>query len=98
MSTNNKPVHVIRCGNTKASCSLQSTLAGYFYDTTIRTQYKDKQTDEWGDSNSFSDRNLLAVAHAAREMYRWIRRQKSTANVQNHDDSQRHQRTCPPRR
>ena len=86
MDTQNKPVHVIRCGYTKATCWLDSTQSGYFYNTTIKTAYK-KSTDEWGDSSSFSDRDLLAVAHAAQEMYRWICQQKAAANVPNDEDS-----------
>jgi len=81
MENHNGPVHVIRCGNIKAACWLNSTQAGYFYNTTISSQYKDKSTDEWGDTNSFSDRELLAVAHAAQEMYRWICEKKMAANT-----------------
>ncbi len=88
MNTMNKPVHVVRCGNVKATCWLNSTQAGYFYNTTINTQYKDKTTDEWSESSSFSDRELLAAAHAAQETYRWICEQKAAANEQqNQDDS-----------
>ena len=86
MNTNNKPVHVIRCGNIKATCWLNSTQAGYFYNTTITSSYRDKSTDEWGDSGSFSDRELLTVAHAFQEMYRWICEQKASANTQNDED------------
>jgi len=87
MNSNNRPVHVIRCGNVKAVCWLNGTQAGYFYNTTITTSYKDKSTDEWGDSSSFSDRDLLAVAHAAQEMFRWICDQKALASAQNDGDS-----------
>ena len=87
MNLNNKPVHIVRCGNIKAVCWLNGTQAGYFYNTTITTSYKDKSTDEWGDSSSFSDRDLLAVAHAAQEMFRWICDQKALASAQNHDES-----------
>ena len=87
MDTNNKPVHVIRCGNAKSTCWLNRTHAGVFYSTTLAVIYRDKSTDEWGDSTSFSDRDLLAVAHAAQEMYRWICQQKASANVQDDEDS-----------
>ena len=87
MNTNNKPVHVIRCGRVKAVCWLDSTQAGYFYNTTFRTPYLDKSTNEWEDSSSFSDRDLLAVAHAAHEMYRWICERKASASTQNDEDS-----------
>lgn len=86
MNTTNKPVHVVKCGNVKASCWLNSTQAGYFYNTTISTHYKDKSTDEWSESTSFSDRELLAVTHAAQEVYQWICEQKAAANAQNQDD------------
>ena len=87
MNTNNKPVHTIRCGNIKAACWLDSTQAGYFYNTTITSSYRDKATDEWGDSSSFSDRDLLAVAHAAQEMYRWICERKASASTPNDEAS-----------
>ena len=87
MNMNNKPVHTIRCGNIRATCWINGTQAGYFYNTTIAALYRDKSTDEWGDSNSFSDRDLLAVAHAAQEMYRWICERKASASTQDHDDS-----------
>ena len=87
MDTQNKPVHVVRCGYIRAACWLNGTQAGYFYNTTITAAYRDKSTDEWGDSSSFSDRDLLAVAHAAQEMYRWICQQKASANVQDDQDS-----------
>ena len=87
MNTDNKPVHVISCGHIKAVCWLNSTQAGYFYNTTITSSYRDKSTDEWGDSSSFSDRDLLVVAHATQEMYRWICEQKASASTQNDEDS-----------
>ncbi len=87
METNNKPIHVIRCGSVKAVCWLNSTQAGYFYNTTFTIPYRDKSTEEWGDSTSFSDRDLLAVGHAAQEMFRWICDQKALASTQNHEDS-----------
>ena len=87
MDMQNKPVHVIRCGCVKAACWLDGTTAGYFYNTTISKSFREKGTEEWGDSSSFSDRDLLAVAHAAQEMYRWICQQKAAANVQNDENS-----------
>ena len=35
MSTNKKPVHVVRCGNIKASCWLQSTLSRIIHMTFV---------------------------------------------------------------
>ena len=84
---NNQPTHVIRCGNVKATCWINGSQIGYFYNTTITTSYRDKTTEEWNDSSSFADRDLLAVAHAAEEMYRWIRERKAAAREPAREES-----------
>ncbi len=48
MNTTNKPAHVVRCGNVKATCWLNSTQAGYFYNTTINTPALSEETTKTG--------------------------------------------------
>lgn len=71
--SNNKPIHVVRCGSIKAACWLNSSEKGVYFSTAITSSYLDESTGEWSDTTSFSGhRDLLAVAHVAQEMCRWI--------------------------
>jgi len=72
MDMNKKPMHVVRCGNIRAACWLNQSEAGNFYNTKITSIYRDKESEEWSDSSSFSERDLLAVAYVAQEMCRWV--------------------------
>lgn len=83
MDMNNKPAHVIRCGNIKAACWLNHGESGRFYSTSIARVYHDKSSDQWGQSHAFSDtRDLLTVAFVSQEMCRWISEQKRVEFVE----------------
>lgn len=73
MDTNNKPIHVVRCGNIRAACWLNRSESGTFFNTKVERVYFDKSTEQFGESNAFTDyRDLLAVAFVTQEMCRWI--------------------------
>ena len=89
MHANDKPVHVIRCGNIKAACWLNHGESGSFLSTSIARVYHDKSTDQWGQSHSFSDtRDLLTVAFVSQEMCRWISEQKRVDSVEVETDEE----------
>ena len=85
MSDNNKPVYRLRYGNVVAAVWANNSQAGYFFNTTFTRIYKDG--DQWGDSNSFEDRDLPNLAKAAADVHTWIYQQKANAVTVNGPDS-----------
>jgi hypothetical protein len=85
MPESNKPVYRLRYGNVVAAVWANNSQAGYFYNTTFVRIYKDG--DQWGDSVSFEDRDLLNLAKAATDVHTWIHQQKSQAVVVNGSDA-----------
>ncbi len=83
MNTSNKPIHAIRCGNIQAACWLNRGELGEFYSTAISRVYFDNTTGQWGESHSFTEQQeLIAAAHVAQEMCRWICQQKEERTAQ----------------
>lgn len=64
--TTNLPVHREAMGSISAAVWLNQSESGdIFYVTTLSRTYRDPESGEWKDSNSFGQRDLLAVAHVA---------------------------------
>ena len=74
---NNRPVHKIRYGNVSCAVWADNSSAGYFYNTTFCRVYKD--ADQWGESQSFEDRDLPHLMKAAADAHSWIYQQKAKA-------------------
>ncbi len=72
-----RPVYRLRYGNVVAAVWADNSSAGYFYNTTFSRLYKDGQ--QWGDSNSFEDRDLPNLAKAAADVHTWIFHRKAQA-------------------
>ena len=83
--TNNRPVHRLRYGNVVAAVWANNSQAGYFYTSTFTRIYKDG--DNWGDTNSFEDRDLPNLAKAAADVHSWIHNQKANAVIVNGTDA-----------
>jgi len=76
---NNKPVHKIRYGNVACAVWANNSPAGYFYNTTFQRVFKDG--DQWGESQSFEDRDLPNLMKASADAHSWIYEQKAKAVV-----------------
>ena len=62
---NNAPVKKIRIGSITATIWKNEAEGRSFYNTTIIRSYKDKETDEWMETSSYSHDDLLNVAKVA---------------------------------
>ncbi len=82
---NNKPVQEFRYGYARATVWLNQTSSGVMYNVTVSRSYKDKETDQWGDSSSFGDLDLPALAKAVNDAHTWIYQQKAAAQVSSVD-------------
>jgi hypothetical protein len=86
MTENNRPIHSVKYGNVEASVWARNTTSGYFFDTTFGRVFK--SGDEWGKSGSFSDYDLLNLAAAATDIFRWIHDyKKGSTGIQENEDS-----------
>ncbi|MEM1353880.1 MAG: hypothetical protein AAGH88_03250 [Planctomycetota bacterium] len=64
--SNNLPVHREQMGSISASVWMNQTEAGEpFYVTTLSRTYRDPDSGEWKDANSFGQRDLLVIALVA---------------------------------
>lgn len=68
-NTKNKPIRTLRDGQIKAVIwKNQSEDGGAFYSVEFVRSYRDSQ-DNWHDTSSFSNGQLLKVAHLATKAY-----------------------------
>jgi hypothetical protein len=83
MPEKNKPAHKIRSG-TGLSVTIWKNDGdnGPFYSVTTARSYK--QGDEWKETNSFHQQDLLELAEMLREARAWIREQ-AVAKTAEHD-------------
>jgi len=85
MPENNKPVYRLRYGNVVASVWANSTMEGYFFDSTFTRLYKHGEL--WRESTSFDDRDLPNLAKAAADVHTWIHQQKANAVTVSGDEA-----------
>lgn len=78
---NQAPVQRFRYGSVSVAVWLNQSRSGVHYNVTAKRSYKDKETDEWHDSDSFSDSDLPALAKAAFDAHSWIQQQKAGAST-----------------
>jgi hypothetical protein len=72
----NKPVHEILDGPLKVVIWKSDGEYGPRYSFTFRRRYKAKGTDEWKDTTSYNEDDLLPMAELIREAYAWARTQR----------------------
>jgi hypothetical protein len=71
----NKPVHVVRHRNLKASVWVNQTDKGPMYNVTVTRSYR--EADGWHDSNSFSYDDLMNVAKLMYDAHSFISAQRA---------------------
>ena len=72
----NKPVHELSDGPLKLAIWKNDGEHGPLYSYTFRRRYKVKGTDEWRDTTSYNDDDLLPMAELIREAYDWRKAQR----------------------
>ena len=87
MTMKTQPVYRIRYGAVKAAVWANNSLSGYFFHTTFRRAYKN-QDDTWGETDSFDDRDLPALAKAALDVHTWIHSAKDRAAKRHENDDE----------
>ena len=75
----NKPIHEITDGPLKVAIWKNDGEHGPRYSATCRRRYKDKATDEWKDTFSYNEDDLLPMRELFRDAYAWIKTQKRAA-------------------
>jgi hypothetical protein len=68
----NKPVHEVADGAIKVSVWENEGSNGPWYSVTCRRRYKDKAADEWKDSYSYGQDDLLALGKLLDLAHTWI--------------------------
>jgi hypothetical protein len=71
MATNNKPTHMLRCGNIKATIWQNDSEKGPFFATTFSRPFKD-QSGAWRNGTSYGLNDLEALMNVALEAKEWI--------------------------
>ena len=71
MSDKAKPAHKLRDRNLVITIWKNSSDNGPWYSVTPSRVYK--QGDQWKESDSYSDDELLRLAQLVQDAYRWIR-------------------------
>lgn len=71
----NRPAHEIRYGNIKVVIWKNQTTNGSMHNVTVARIYK--EGDEWKESNGFGRDDLLILASALDEAFKWIHAQKA---------------------
>jgi hypothetical protein len=74
---NNGPVKKFRIGGVTATIWKNEAEGRSFYNTTINRSYKDKDTDEWQETSSYSHDDLLNVAKVAERAEAFIAKLQS---------------------
>lgn len=79
----NRPVHEVRLGFVKASIWENTNPdKSTRHNVTLTRFYRDKETDQWKNSESFSRDDLLLVAKVADLAHSWICEQRPPGNGQ----------------
>lgn len=78
MTSKNQPIHRIRYGSVVAAIWANESRAGCFFNTTFRRIFKNPD-DTWSETDSFDDRDLLALSKAAHDAHTWIHTAKANA-------------------
>jgi hypothetical protein len=66
----NKPVHKFRSGAIEVAIWRHEGEKGTFYNATMSRTYK--KNDQWAQSDSFGQDDLLIVAELSRQAWAWI--------------------------
>ena len=67
-----KPIHTVRHRNLKAAIWRNETDKGTMYNVAVSRSYRDRNTEEWRESNSFGYDDLMNVAALMLEAHAWI--------------------------
>jgi hypothetical protein len=70
------PVHELKEGAVKAAIWARAGKNGRFYQASFVRLFKDDETGEWRDSQSFGERDLENLAKVASQAYGWIQANK----------------------
>ncbi|MBX3237288.1 MAG: hypothetical protein KF814_14165 [Nitrospiraceae bacterium] len=71
MTTNNKPMHTLRCGNIKATIWRNQSEKGPFFSTTFTRPFRD-QSGVWRNGTSFGLNDLEALLTVTQQAMKWI--------------------------
>jgi len=71
----NRPAHEIRYGNIKVVIWKNQTANGSMHNVTVARIYK--EGDEWKESSGFGRDDLLILATALDDAFKWIHAQKA---------------------
>jgi hypothetical protein len=71
-ATASRPVHEVRLGRIKAAIWANSTENGTRHNVTFTRLYKDDQSNQWKDSQSFGRDDLPLLAKVADMAHTWI--------------------------
>lgn len=77
MSVKAKPVHTIQHRGIAVAIWKNDSKNGPLYNVTFRRRYK--QGDEWKDSSSFDEDDLLLLSELAKEAHAWMRQENRAA-------------------
>ena len=79
--TANRPIKEFWYSGARAAIWQNQTKSGVMYNITVSRSYKDPTTDQWADTNSFSDSDLPALAKAVSDAHSWIIGHKQSAET-----------------
>ncbi len=71
----NRPVHEVRYGSVKVVIWKNETTNGSMHNVTVARIYKDG--DEWKESSGFGRDDVLVLAVALNDAFKWIHAQKA---------------------
>lgn len=80
--TRNRPVHEIRIGSVKASVWENNVGDAVLHRVTLARSYKDRESNQWKNTDSFNRDDLLVVAKVADQAHSWICEQRAPANAE----------------
>lgn len=66
------PVHKIRCGSTVATIWENEGENGPWHNTTVVRTYREKESDDYLETNSYLESQLLELAKTADLAHSWI--------------------------
>lgn len=72
-----RPAHTVRVGAVEAAVWQNEGKSGVFYATTFKRSYRDGE--EWKESDSYGERDLLALARCALDAQAFIAQQMRDA-------------------
>ena len=73
----NRPVHEVRLGSIKASVWENNVGENTLYNVKLTRSYKDRESNQWRNTESFGRDDLLVVAKVADQAHSWICEQRS---------------------